>query len=106
MRRAAELEDSTDTHVAMENRLLPMRELLGYLLLDLHQPAEAGRQFRASLQHSPNRLRSYFGAGRAAEMTGDRAAARSWYQQLLHLTRDASPGRPDLSHARQFVSRR
>src|SRR5262249_56611614 len=29
MRAAADLEDSTEKHVAMENRLYPMREMLG-----------------------------------------------------------------------------
>ena len=35
MRGAADLEDSTEKHVAMENRLYPMREMLGDLLLEL-----------------------------------------------------------------------
>src|SRR5207245_11571666 len=32
MRGAADLEESSETHVAMENRLYPMRELLGDML--------------------------------------------------------------------------
>ena len=38
MRSAADLEDASEKHVAMENRLWPMRELLGELLLELGQP--------------------------------------------------------------------
>src|SRR6266508_1978518 len=37
MRAAADLEDSTEKHVAMENRLYPMREMLGDLLLETGQ---------------------------------------------------------------------
>jgi hypothetical protein len=33
MRAAADLEDNSAKHIAMENRLYPMRELLGDLLL-------------------------------------------------------------------------
>src|ERR1700716_1677162 len=41
MRTAADNEDGSLKHVAMENRLYPMRELLGDLLLELGQPAPA-----------------------------------------------------------------
>jgi hypothetical protein len=34
MRAAADLEDRTEKHIAMENRLSPMRELLGEMLLE------------------------------------------------------------------------
>src|ERR1035438_2467569 len=37
MRSAADREDASEKHVAMENRLWPMRELLGDLLLAMHQ---------------------------------------------------------------------
>ena len=38
MRAAADVEDSSAKHIAMENRLYPMRELLGDLLLEQQQP--------------------------------------------------------------------
>ena len=57
MRSAADLEDTSEKHIAMENRLVPMRELLGELLLEVHEPAAALMEFEASLQR-PNRFRS------------------------------------------------
>src|SRR5437588_6912145 len=39
MRTAADNEDASVKHVAMENRLYPFRELLGELLLEMEQPA-------------------------------------------------------------------
>src|SRR5207244_11017065 len=45
MQKAADLEDRSEKHIAMENRLSPMRELLGELLLAANQPAEAIREF-------------------------------------------------------------
>jgi hypothetical protein len=39
MAAAADLEDSSEKHVAMENRLYPMRELFGDMLMIQGQPA-------------------------------------------------------------------
>src|SRR6266508_1007908 len=54
MRAAADLEDSTEKHVAMENRLYPMREMLGDLLLETGQPALALQAYEASMHAAPN----------------------------------------------------
>ena len=43
MRSAADGEDGSLKHVAMENRLYPMRELLAELLLEAGQPARGVR---------------------------------------------------------------
>ena len=50
MRASADGEDGSVKHVAMENRLYPMRELLGELLLQLGQPAAALAELEASLE--------------------------------------------------------
>jgi hypothetical protein len=104
MREAADREDRTEKHVAMENRLSPMRELLGELLLEAKRPAEAAREFEMSLRTTPNRFRSLAGAGQAAEMSGDRARARVYYQQLVAIARDADSERPALTRAREFLA--
>src|SRR2546422_8160126 len=70
MRDAADNEDASVKHVAMENRLYPMRELLGELLLQMGQAAPALREFEASLRENPNRYRGLYGAARAAEVAG------------------------------------
>ncbi|HEV7445850.1 MAG TPA: hypothetical protein VGO18_24960 [Steroidobacteraceae bacterium] len=75
MLAAADREDRTEKHVAMENRLSPMRELLGELLLEASRPAEAQREFELSLTSVPNRFRSLAGAGRAAALAGHEAQA-------------------------------
>jgi hypothetical protein len=106
MRVAAEREDRTEKHVAMENRLSPMRELLGELLLEAGKPAQAQREFELSLQSIPNRFRSLAGAGRAAALAGHEAQARSHYRQLLTLARDADSERAPLEAAREFLAKR
>jgi tetratricopeptide (TPR) repeat protein len=104
MREAADREDRTEKHVAMENRLSPMRELLGELLLEAKRPAEAAHEFELSLRTAPNRFRSLAGAGQAADMSGDRARARIYYQRLVALARDADSERPTLTRAREFLA--
>jgi len=105
MRGAADLEDASEKHIAMENRLVPMRELLAELLLDLNEPGQALREFEASLQVVPNRFRSFYGAAKAAERLGDQAAARAWYQKLVVLSASADTERPELVEARAFLTR-
>src|SRR5882672_2350086 len=104
MRQAADLEDRSGKHVAMENRLSPMRELLGELLLEANEPAQALKEFEASLNNNPNRYRSYAGAAKAAEMAADRALARNYSEKLLDLASSADGGRPDLVAAKQYLA--
>ena len=105
MRAAADLEDRTEKSIAMENRLSPMREMLGEMLLTVGQPADALRAFEASLRVAPNRYRSIAGAARAAEATGDREAARAWDERLLQLTAEADTERPEMAAARTFLAK-
>src|SRR5207249_3535164 len=67
MRGAADLEDSSEKHVAMENRLYPMRELLGDMLRGYGEPAAALKEYEVSMKNAPNRLRGYYGAAKAAQ---------------------------------------
>ncbi|HTZ80192.1 MAG TPA: hypothetical protein VMC10_19940 [Stellaceae bacterium] len=105
MENAADLEDASENHIAMENRLVPMRELLGELLLKAKEPAKALRQFEMSLAAAPNRYRSLAGAAKAAEALGDRKHARAYYQKLLAVCSSADTERPDLVAARSFLAK-
>ena len=104
MRVAADLEDRSGKTVAMENRLSPIRELLGELLLDANEPAQALKEFEASLRNNPNRYRSFAGAAKAAERAGDRAQARSYYEKLVALAAQADGARSDLFAAKQYLA--
>ena len=106
MRAAADGEDGSVKHVAMENRLYPMRDLFGDLLLQIGQPAAALREFAASLKENPNRYRTLSGAARAAEATGDRQKAVAYFEKLVALSSKADTTRPELAHAKAFLGRR
>src|SRR5947207_6328356 len=103
MRAAADLEDRNDKHIVTPGRLVPARELLGEMLLELKQPDAALKEFEASQQREPNRFRNYLGSARAAEMAGDRAKAAGYYQKLLALAKDADTARPELATAKKFA---
>ena len=106
MRAAADGEDGSVKHVAMENRLYPMRELLGELLLEISQATTALREFEISLKENPNRYRGLLGAARAAEAAGDRARAAEYFEKLVALTAHADTSRPELEHAKAFLRQR
>ncbi|MEA2962794.1 MAG: hypothetical protein QOI46_2892, partial [Alphaproteobacteria bacterium] len=104
MRQAADLEDRSGKHVAMENRLSPIRELLGELLLEANEPVLALKEFETSLRNNPNRYRSFAGAAKAAEQAGDRAQAKSYYEKLVALAAQADGERPDLMAAKRYLA--
>jgi tetratricopeptide (TPR) repeat protein len=106
LRAGADLEDASEKNVAMENRLLPVREQLGYLLLDLGRAEAALAEFQASLKSTPNRLRGYYGAAQAADLAGYSAIARDYQEQLRALTANATGKRAEIEYARQALAAR
>ncbi|HKB10105.1 MAG TPA: hypothetical protein VKD69_05615 [Vicinamibacterales bacterium] len=101
---AAALEDTTEKSAITPGPIAPAHEMLGEMLLEAKQPANAVKEFEASLKKEPNRFHSVAGAGRAAEAAGDRAKARTYYAQLVKICERGDRGaRADLEHARQFL---
>jgi tetratricopeptide (TPR) repeat protein len=102
MRAAAALEDRTEKSAVTPGPLAPARELLGEMLLELKDPVQARAEFAATMKKEPNRFRAVYGAARAASLSGDRVAARRYYDQLLTICeRGDKPGRPELAAARK-----
>jgi tetratricopeptide (TPR) repeat protein len=106
MRSAADRADASHKAGAWSGPILPARELLGELLLEVGSPQAALQEFETSLTHDPNRFRGLAGAGRSAELTGDTGKAVSYYTQLLALAQRAESERPELQQARAFLARR
>jgi tetratricopeptide (TPR) repeat protein len=103
MRRAADIEDKNEKHIVTPARIVPARELLGEMLLELRRPAEALKEFEASHVREPERFRGYHGAAQAAAQSGDRAKARHYFTQLVKLAGQGGP-RPELAEARAFLA--
>ena len=106
MRAAADLEDNSTKHIAMENRLYPMRELLGDLLLQQQQPSQALTEYETSLQSTPNRLRGLYGAAKAAEGAGQQEKAATYFRKLAELTTEADADRVEIREAKAFLAPR
>lgn len=104
MRRAAELEATTDKEAVTPGEVLPAGELLGDLLMELKRPAEALAAYEAVLEVSPNRLNGLHSAARAAEASRDLRKAAQHYEQLLKVAVDADPGTEAVQRAKAFLA--
>jgi hypothetical protein len=103
MRAAADAEDRTEKAAVTPGPIAPARELLGEMLLQMNEPAQALEAFEATLVREPNRFRTEYGAGTAAKRLGNDTLARKHYGRLLQICERADdPGRPELSEARTF----
>ena len=71
MKTAADMEDSTSKHPVTPGEVLPERELYADMLLQMKQNEDALQVYEAVLQKSPNRFNSLYGAGDAAERSGN-----------------------------------
>jgi tetratricopeptide (TPR) repeat protein len=106
LRAAADLDDATDKHPVTPGALLPVREQLGELLLELKQPAAALQEFEVSFRSTPNRFNGLYGAARAAGLSGNTKSAHLYYTKLLTLARDAETTRPEIEEAKQYVAKK
>lgn len=104
MRAAADLDDATDKHPVTPGTLLPAREQLGELLLELKEPAAALKEFESSLQVSPNRFNGLYGAARAARLASDLNKAKVYYDKLVAVSLGSESARPELKEAKQFMA--
>ena len=105
MRAAAEHEDNTDKHAVTPGVILPAREMLGNMLLELKQPAQAVIEFEAVLRSAPNRFNALAGAARAAKLSGNDENAKTYYAKLLSICEHADGDRPELEEARTLLGK-
>ena len=85
--QAAELDERVGKHPVTPGAVLPPRELLGDLLLELGRPVEALAAYEAALAGAPNRLNGLLGAMRAAEGAGQKEKAAELAGRLRALCR-------------------
>ncbi len=102
MKSAAELEDGTEKSAVTPGPLAPARELLGEMLLEINDPAQALQQFEATLKKEPGRFRALYGAAHAAQLSGNPTATQKYFLELQKVcTRADQPGRAELAEARR-----
>jgi len=103
MRSAADLEDSSNKHPVTPGAIVPARELLGDMLLEANQPAQALIEYERSLNSAPNRFHGLAGAAAAAERAGDAPKAKLYLQKLVQLAA-ADSDRPELLAAKRLLT--
>jgi tetratricopeptide (TPR) repeat protein len=104
MKLAAELEDETEKSAVTPGPLAPARELLGEMLLQMNEPAQALQQFEATLKKEPRRFRALYGAAHAAQLSGNRDASQRYFRELLDVSAHADkPGRPEVVEAAREI---
>jgi hypothetical protein len=104
VRAAADLEATMDKHPATPSAVLPARELLADLVLELNRPDAALTEYKEMLRTDPNRFRSILGEARAAKQLGNAAAAHDAYQRLVATSKPAAPERPELAEAKAYLT--
>src|SRR5260370_6477311 len=82
MRSAAELEESMGKHAVTTGAVTPARELLARLLSLESRPPESLVEYGAVLKLAPNPFNALYGAGSAAEASGDTRAANRYFERL------------------------
>ncbi|HNR08621.1 MAG TPA: tetratricopeptide repeat protein [Saprospiraceae bacterium] len=105
MDMAAQMEDNTEKHPVTPGEVIPARELLGDMLLQVNQPGKALEAYEINLKRHPNRFNSLYGAGLAAAKSNNPEKAQSFYDLLTSVANPNRSERPELEKARSFLKR-
>ena len=105
LRRSADAEDVLGKHPVSPGALVPIREQLGSLLLELGRAKEARQEFQAALKIYPGRFRGLYGAALAAEQSGDKQSAQRLYAKLAAQTAQSDAAREELKRIREYSNK-
>lgn len=100
MQKAAAIEDATDKSAVSPGPLAPAREMLGEMLLEMGEAAEAQRQLEVVMKKEPNRFRALYLGAKAASAANDAATARTYYAQIVEMC-PKGDARPELVEAKK-----
>src|ERR1051326_8235141 len=100
MQAAAEMEDAMEKHPVTPGEVIPARESLGEMLLEMNKPEMALAAFEVDLQARPNRFNALYGAGVAAERSGNGVKAKQYFSKLEEISDQKNSKRPELQKAR------
>src|SRR4051812_5479442 len=104
LRKTANAEDVLGKHPVSPGALVPVREQLGGLVLELGQAKEAQTEFEKELKIYPGRFRGLLGAAQSAEKAADTESARRYYAKLAAQTAEAGNARTELMRVREYAA--
>lgn len=105
MNTAATMENQTEKSPVTPGEVIPAKELLGDMLLQMKQYSKALETYEGELVKHPNRFNGLYGAGLAAEKCRHFEKANHYYQQLTAVANSEGSNRPELVKARLFLER-
>jgi hypothetical protein len=105
MNMAADMEDKTEKSPVTPGEVLPAKELLADMLLQLNKPTEALEAYEADLKKHPNRFNGLYGAALASERINNIEKAKYYYQQLTAIANSPTANRPELEMAKSFLKK-
>ncbi|MEO5563804.1 MAG: hypothetical protein ABIR18_10225 [Chitinophagaceae bacterium] len=103
MNAAADMEDKTEKSPVTPGEVIPARELVGDMLMQMNKPAEALVSYEADLVKHVNRFNGLYGAGLAAEKSNNPGKANTYYRKLAGIASSVDSNRPELKAAKAFL---
>ena len=103
MTEAATLEDATEKHPVTPGEVIPARELLGDLLMEMGEFTKALEAYEADLKRHPGRFNGLYGAAVAANKSGNMTKAKAYFNQLRSYNDVGLARRPEISEAIAYV---
>ena len=101
---AADLESTTEKHPVTPGEVLPARELLGDMLVELGRFDDARAAYKIVLERRPGRFNSLYGAALAAEKAGDKKEAAVYYRRLAEQCPAGDASSERLRHAKAYIA--
>ncbi|OQP60019.1 hypothetical protein A3860_35195 [Niastella vici] len=86
MNQSADMEDKTEKHPVTPGEVLPARELLADMYLELKQSDKALDAYQADLEKHPNRYNGLNGAAQSAALCGKKDLSDYYTKQLAAVT--------------------
>lgn len=106
MLEAVELEKYAPKHGVTPGEVVPSRELLGDMYLEINKPAEALQAYELNLKERPGRFNSIYGAAVSAREFGDTEISNSYFKSLIELTEGSNSDRPEVIVAKKNIQTR
>ncbi len=103
MQLAADMESKTEKNPITPGEVIQVREMLGDLYLEMDQPAKALQAYKSALAHSPNRFNVLYGAGKAAELAGEKEKAKTYFSKMVEQQGTEASKREQLAYAKKAI---
>lgn len=105
MTEAADMEDATAKNPVTPGEIVPARELLGDMYMEIVEFTSALHAYEEDLNRHPNRFNGLYGAGLALEKLGDNKETNQYYEQLLAITSSIGNNRPQMLVVKKAVKK-